>query len=206
MPEATSCRRRQGAGLLQALGSRATCQGHALTADTIPPDARRRSSLYLTRAAVENAVALVTSSHGAQKNVMTVTFFAESSHVPPLLRVAISPTCLTHELITRSGWFGLSLLADGQGELALTCGTHSGRRLDKFAELRLRHRVTENGVPLLFDCLTTSECQVIDRIELGDHTLFVGRIRESFRQPALSYRDALLVSHLVDYLGDTPGA
>lgn len=176
-----------------------------MTADRIPSDASRRPSPYLTHAVVENAVALVTSSHGAQKNAMTVTFFAESSHVPPLLRVAISPTCLTHELITHSGWFGLSLLAEGQDELALTCGTNSGRRLDKFAELRLRHRLTDNGVPLLLDCLTTSECQVIDRIELGDHTLFVGRIRESFRQLALSYRDALLVSHLVDYLGNAPG-
>lgn len=177
-----------------------------MTANRIPPDASRRSSPYLTHAVVENAVALVTSSHAARKNVMTVSFFAESSHVPPLLRVAISPACLTHELITRSGWFGLSLLAEGQDELALTCGTISGRQLDKFAELRLRHRLTEHGVPLLLGCLTTSECQVVDRVEFGDHTLFLGRIRESFRQSGLSYRDALLVSHLVDYLGNDPGA
>lgn len=180
-------------------------QGHTLTADTIPADASRRPSPYLTHAMVENAVALVTSSHAGRMNAMTVSFFAESSHVPPLLRVAISPTCLTHELITRSGWFGLSLLAAGQDELALACGTTTGRQRDKFAEFRLQHLVSENGIPLLSDCLTTSECQVIDRIELGEHTLFVGRIRQSFRQSRFAYRDALLLSHLIDYLGTAPG-
>lgn len=153
---------------------------------------------YLDRALVDNAVALVTSAHGGRRNVMTASFFAESSHVPVLLRVAVSPATLTHELVSASGWFGLSVLGRGQERLALHCGTVSGRSEPKLERLRLAHRAGENGVPLLPGCLTTSACRVVERVELGDHTLFVGEIASSFRQPSLAYREALLVSDLAD--------
>jgi len=139
---------------------------------------------------------LVTSVHDGRCNVMTASFFAESSHVPVLVRVAIAPTTLTHEFISGSRFFGLSLLADNQGELALACGTISGRDGSKFDRLELRHRLSPNGIPLLPGCLTTSECRVVEQHVLADHTLFVGKILLSFRQTALGLRQPLLVSHL----------
>jgi flavin reductase (DIM6/NTAB) family NADH-FMN oxidoreductase RutF len=158
-------------------------------------------SPYLAGAIVDNAVALVTSFDRGRSNVMTATFFAESSHVPVLLRVAICPASLSYQLIRDSGWFGLSILADNRASLALACGTTSGWDGSKFDRLRLRHRPGPNGVPLLPGCLTTSACRVVERVELSDHTLFVGEIVLSYRQSALSNRRALLVSDLVDYLG-----
>jgi flavin reductase (DIM6/NTAB) family NADH-FMN oxidoreductase RutF len=158
------------------------------------------TSPYLAAAVVDNAVALVTSAHQNQINVMTVTFFAESSHVPLLVRIAIAPSCWTHALIAASGWFGLSVLARQQAPLALACGVSSGRTESKFTRHRIPYQLTEQGVPLLPRCLTTSACRVRERLDLGDHTLFVGEIRSSFRRPAWAARDALLVSDLVDYL------
>jgi flavin reductase (DIM6/NTAB) family NADH-FMN oxidoreductase RutF len=157
-------------------------------------------SPYLAEAVVDNAVALVSSAHRDHVNVMTVTFFAESSHVPLLVRVSIAPSCWTHELIAASGWFGLSVLAREQAPLALACGSCSGRTGSKFARHRIPYRLTEQGLPLLPHCLTTSACRVCERIDLPDYTLFVGEITASFRRPARAARDALLVSDLVDYL------
>jgi flavin reductase (DIM6/NTAB) family NADH-FMN oxidoreductase RutF len=176
----------------------------AASAATPPVERSARTGFgrYLDQALVDNAVALVTSAHGGRRNVMTVTFFAESSHVPPLARIAVAPGCLTHELIRSSGWFGLSVLARGQEELALRAGSMTGWDGAKFERLHLAHRESEDGVPLLPDCLTTSACRVVETVELGDHTLFVGEIVESYRQSAHSYRDALLISDLVDYLHD----
>jgi flavin reductase (DIM6/NTAB) family NADH-FMN oxidoreductase RutF len=167
----------------------------------IRPD-RAAIAPYLDNALVDNAVSLVTSAHGGRQNVMTVTFFAESSHVPPLLRISITPNCLTHELIAASGWFGLSLLAKGQEELALQCGASTGWDGSKFERLHLAYTMSEHGVPLLPDCLTTSACRVIETRTLDDHTLFVGEIVKSYRQSAQSFRDTLLISDLVDYLHD----
>lgn len=178
-----------------------------ISALPVQPDSRIRPDRaaiapYLDNAVVDNAVSLVTSAHGNRQNVMTVTFFAESSHVPPLLRISVSPHCLSHELISASGWFGLSLLAKGQEELAIQCGSATGWDGSKFERLHLAYNSSEHGVPLLPDCLTTSECRVIESKSMGDHTLFVGEIVKSYRQSTQSFRDTLLISDLVDYLHD----
>jgi flavin reductase (DIM6/NTAB) family NADH-FMN oxidoreductase RutF len=158
-------------------------------------------SPYLASAILDNPVALVTSAHGGRRNVMTASLFAESSHLPVLLRVAIRPTTLTHELVAASGWFGLSILASHQGELARACGASSGRDGSKFERLRLKTFAGPRDVPLLPGLLTTSACRVVERIELGEHTLFVGEIVESYRQSRLAHLPPLLVSDLVAYLG-----
>jgi len=157
-------------------------------------------SPYLTEAAADSAVGLVTSAAQGRLNVMTASFFAESSHLPVLLRVAIAPASLTHELISASGWFGLSVLCQGQERLALECGSVSGREVPKLEQLRVPYELTENGVPLLNDALTTSECKVMSVLPLPDHVLFIGEVARSFTQSRLSYRDPLLISDLRAYL------
>lgn len=159
-------------------------------------------SPYLKNALIDNAVALVTSSHGERHNVMTAIFFAESSHLPVLLRVAIAPSTLTHDFISATGWFALSVLGHGQERLALDCGTASGRDVAKMERGGMPWEAGQHGVPLLRNCLTTSECRVFERIDLPEHTLFVGEIARSFRQSVHAYRRALLLSDLVNYLGD----
>lgn len=69
---------------------------------TTPSPMDPRLSPYLKGAVLDNGVALVTSAHRDRANVMTVSFFAESSHLPVLVRAAIAPTCLTHEIVTES--------------------------------------------------------------------------------------------------------
>jgi flavin reductase (DIM6/NTAB) family NADH-FMN oxidoreductase RutF len=161
------------------------------------PAASRR---YLDSAVIDSGVALVTSACGDRRNVMTASFFAESSHLPVLLRVAVAPTSFTHELIDASGWFGLSVLAKGQQRLALACGGVSGRDQPKLEQLRLPIRLTEHRLPLLTGCLTTSACRVVARYELPDHTLFLGKITSSFRQTRMADRPPLLVSDVVQYV------
>lgn len=154
------------------------------------------SSPYITGAVLDNPVALVTSAHGGRRTVMTASLFAESSHLPVLLRVAIRPETFTHELVTASGWFGLSVLACTQAALAIGCGSSSGRDGSKFERWRLR---VENGpreVPLLPGLLTTSACRVIERLDLGEHTLFVGEIVDSHREARLAHLPPLLLSDL----------
>ncbi|HZE73906.1 MAG TPA: flavin reductase family protein [Gemmatimonadales bacterium] len=160
----------------------------------------QRLSPYLTDAAADSAVGLVTSGAGGKLNVMTASFFAESSHLPVLLRVAIAPRSLTHELIAASGWFGLSVLCQGHEALALECGSVSGRETPKLERLGGSHQLSPNGVPLLPNALTTSECKVISSLPLPDHVLFIGEVKSSFTQSRLSYRDPLLVSDLLAYL------
>jgi len=158
-------------------------------------------SPYLATAVLDGGVGLLTSAARGRINVMTASFFAESSHLPVLLRVAVAPGTLTHELVSESGWFGLSVLCKGQEEWALGCGSGSGREIPKFDRWGIDYDLTSNGVPLLRDALTTSECRVVARVPLKDHTLFVGEIVASFTQTRRSFRDPLLVSELRTYVG-----
>jgi len=159
-----------------------------------------RLSPYVSQAVVDGGVALVTSAGRGLINVMTASFFAESSHLPVLLRVALAPRSLTHELVSVSGWFGLSVLCRGQEGLAVRCGTESGREFPKFERWKIRHVLSPHGVPLLRDALTTSECRVVTQVPLRDHTLFIGEIVASFTQTRQSFRDPLLVSELRTYV------
>ncbi len=161
----------------------------------------RNVSPYLTRTVVDGGVGLVTSAARGRLNVMTASFFAESSHLPVLVRVAIAPGSLTHELVSESGWFGLSVLCQGQEGLALACGSVSGREIRKLEHLSIRYRLSPNGVPLVRNALTTSECRVVASVPLHDHNLFVGEVVTSFTQTRRSFRDPLLVSELRAYLG-----
>jgi len=166
----------------------------------------RDCSPYLDQAIIDNGVSLLTSAAAGCANVMTVTFFAENSHVPVLLRVAVARACLSHELILAAGWFGLSVLGQGQEELALKCGTISGRECaKKFERLGLSYWLSEHGVPLLGRCLTTSECRVADQLELGEHTLFLGEVVSSLRQTSYASREPLLVSDLLKHLSADEG-
>jgi flavin reductase (DIM6/NTAB) family NADH-FMN oxidoreductase RutF len=158
-------------------------------------------SPYVTQAVVDGGVALVTSAGRGLINVMTASFFAESSHLPVLLRVALAPRSLTHDLVSDFGWFGLSVLCRGQEELALGCGSASGRNIPKFERWRIEYNLSPNGIPLLRDALTTSECRVVARVSLRDHTLFVAEVVTSFTQTRRSFRDPLLVSELRRYVG-----
>lgn len=158
----------------------------------------RASSPYLDAALTDGGVALVTTHWRGRTNAMTASFFAESSHVPMLIRVAIATTALTHDWVVETGRFGLSVLAQGQERAALVCGLESGRDTAKLERLRMRWRLGAHGAVILPDAFSSSECRVVERDELPDHTLFVAELKSSFRQSLQSFREPLLVSELLE--------
>jgi len=145
----------------------------------------------------DGGVALITTVRDGVPNAMTASFFAESSHEPMLVRVAIAPTTLTHKLVREAGAFGISILACGQEHAALFCGAHTGRDVAKLDLLGMRWTVDSRGVVLLRDAFSTCACQVVEEKELPDHTLFTGEITSGYRQTMQAFRAPLLVSDLL---------
>jgi flavin reductase (DIM6/NTAB) family NADH-FMN oxidoreductase RutF len=95
------------------------------------------------------------------------------------------------------------VLAQGQEELAIRCGTGSGKGTERLATIS--HRMGAHGVPLLMDALTTSECLVVDALELPDFTVFVAEVVASYRETSKSYLRPLLVSELRDHVAKSHG-
>lgn len=122
-------------------------------------------------------VTLVSTMYRDHPNVMTCAWLLPLSLSPTLIGVAIQPSRLTHEFITKTEQFALNVPnADVMGAVHL-CGMRSGREGDKFAAAKLTPEdALEVEAPLVAECVGHIECGLFDRLTIGDHDLFVGRV------------------------------
>lgn len=123
------------------------------------------------------AVAVVTSRHGQQLNVMSAGWHTALSETPPLYGVAVAPERHSHDLIRESGLFAVNFLPFEHATAIAGAGLLSGADLDKFARLDLAWQAGEfSGLPILDAAYMTYECRVSDSFRTGDHTFFVGEV------------------------------
>lgn len=119
-------------------------------------------------------VYLVSTKSGGKINgqiavdVIGFTFLKEW----PRAAIFIGKDKLTHDLISKSNVFALNLLSVKQMELVRTFGMRSGRDVDKFANIECATAVT--GSPIIKNCVGYVDFKVIEKIDLGDHTMFYG--------------------------------
>jgi flavin reductase (DIM6/NTAB) family NADH-FMN oxidoreductase RutF len=116
---------------------------------------------------------VVSSRVGDRMNGQISNALAQVTLEPPRVALSISKNELTHELIASSGLVGVSVLAlTVPKETILLFGFRSGRDKDKFECVDHREGVT--GVPLLVkDVVSVFEGKVVERVDLGTHTVFV---------------------------------
>jgi flavin reductase (DIM6/NTAB) family NADH-FMN oxidoreductase RutF/rubredoxin len=95
---------------------------------------------------------------------------------PPTLAVSINRLNYTHELISRSGLFTVSVLTE-QAPMTFIglFGFKCGRDLDKFKDTR--HMTGVTGAPVVLDYAAAYlEAEVVEHLDLGTHTLFIGKV------------------------------
>jgi len=121
-------------------------------------------------------VVAITSAAGGMRNGMIANSAQRASLVPTVARVSmyISKPNHTHDLIYRSGVFGLHLLGRDQWNLIWHLGLQSGRDVDKLAVLETR--TGETGCPLLVDCPAVFECRVVNAMDAGAATFFLADV------------------------------
>lgn len=121
-------------------------------------------------------VVAITTSAGGVRNGLIVNSAQRASLVPGMPRVSIyiSKINFTHDLIYRSGVFTLHLLRSDQWELIYQLGFQSGRDADKLAGLRVLAGRT--GCPILEDCIAGFECRVVNAMDTGASTFFLGEV------------------------------
>jgi ferric-chelate reductase [NAD(P)H] len=95
---------------------------------------------------------------------------------PARIAAAISKNNLTHEYIAQSGLFSVSVVAESAPMTFIGLfGFRSGRVIDKF--LKIRHEPGISGCPIVMEnTVSAVEARVIEKIDLGTHTLFIGDI------------------------------
>jgi len=95
---------------------------------------------------------------------------------PPMVTVSVNKESVTHEYITDSAVFTVSILAEGTTpEFIGRFGFKSSRDIDKFEQVE--YKTGQNGAPIVFDnAVSFLEAKVIETVDVETHTLFIGRI------------------------------
>ena len=103
---------------------------------------------------------------------LTVNAFTSVSLDPPLVLVCLHKNADGHDPILEAGHFGVSFLAEPQGEVALTFSQADPD--DRFPGLQVKDGSL--GSPLVEGALAWMECRVVDVHPGGDHSIVVGRV------------------------------
>lgn len=127
-------------------------------------------------------VVLISSiSEMGKANIMTLTWIMPVSIDPPLLAISVSPERYTHQLIQETGEFVVNIPTIEILDAVILCGTVSGRTHDKFTMSKLTPmRAKKVKPPIIGECIAHLECKLQDRIPMGDHTMFIGKIIEAY--------------------------
>jgi flavin reductase (DIM6/NTAB) family NADH-FMN oxidoreductase RutF len=135
---------------------------------------------------------VLTASHGDKVAAGTVNWVTQASFEPPLVAVGVKTDSHAHALIKESKAFALNVLGKGQQALAYTFFKPAERQGQTISGEAFRTGTT--GAPILAGTPAFVECTLEATVELGDHSVFVGKVVEAgvARQPEGRADDATL--------------
>ena len=151
---------------------------------------------YIRDSIVDSAVAIVLVQTGNRRNAITISCFSEVAHYPAAIWISVAKTAYSHDLIREAKRFSLAVLSEKQRSVALTCGTFSGRVVDKCDSLDLYQ--SPGGFLFLRGALASTGTLLSKAMDIGDHTMFLGNIVEAHLDSRASRLRHLLLSDLSD--------
>ncbi len=119
---------------------------------------------------------VISSEKGDKFNGQIANTVFQITSEPPTIAVSINKQNLTHEFIQESKVFTVSILSkDIPMEFIGHFGFKSGRDIDKFKDIN--HKVGITGAPIVLEnSIGYLETEVINSIDVGTHTVFIGKI------------------------------
>jgi flavin reductase (DIM6/NTAB) family NADH-FMN oxidoreductase RutF len=123
---------------------------------------------------IPNALALVGSRAGDERNAMTTSWITQLSMEPVLIGVGVDNSAVTHRLIRDGGSFTVNLWDADDTKVFVK---FSKPATDDGATLNGRAvRSATTGAPVFDDAIAWLDCEVRQSVDLGTHTLFIGEV------------------------------
>jgi flavin reductase (DIM6/NTAB) family NADH-FMN oxidoreductase RutF len=123
---------------------------------------------------IPNALALVGSKAGDERNAMTTSWITQVSMDPVLVAVGVDNDAVTKRLIAEGGSFTINLWDSTDTKVFVK---FSKPATDDGATLNGRPvRAATTGAPVFEEAIAWMDCQVRQAHDLGSHTLFVGEV------------------------------
>ena len=129
--------------------------------------------------------ALITAIDQREKaNAIGLSWVTICSWEPWLFAISIAPGRYSHDCIEHSVEFVINYPSEKLAIPAWKCSTQSGKKVDKFKEFGLE-AVPSLKVrpPRIKGSSVCIECRVVNSVETGDHTLFIGEAIASSGDP-----------------------
>ena len=123
---------------------------------------------------IPNALALVGSRAGEERNAITTSWITQLAQEPVLIGIGVDNVAVTHRLITEGGRFTVNLWDPDDTRVfvkfskpaAYENGTLNGRAVSE----------ATTGAPVFDEAIAWLDCEVRHTLDLGSHTLFVGEL------------------------------
>jgi flavin reductase (DIM6/NTAB) family NADH-FMN oxidoreductase RutF len=102
--------------------------------------------------------------------------------------------------MTQSGRFCLHLLHQNQLALVQKLGFESGRETNKLKNVE--YSLTESNLPLLSNSAAYFDCEIINAMDAGPSTFFMGQVRASGRHDEFDSLTLMTSDYLRNQLSD----
>ncbi|WP_417509750.1 flavin reductase [Microbacterium sp.] len=125
-----------------------------------------------------SGVTVITTGSGDSRYGMTASSVTSLSADPPMMLACINNSVPTAAAIAETGHYAVNVLAERGGVLAHKFAVPSD---DKFAGVAVKYGLL--GAPLLEDALARIECEVVESVVGGTHTIYIGRVINAEYEP-----------------------
>ena len=137
---------------------------------------------------------ILTTRVGKEINGMIASWVTQVSFNPLLIMVIIRKNRYSHKMVKASGVFALNVL--GKDNSGLVSKFKAPTPEEKFKGVRWETKTT--GAPIIGETIAYMDCKLVNSIDTGDHTIFVGKIvdtgifRDSTPMTSLEYGKAYI--------------
>lgn len=122
---------------------------------------------------------ITTLNDEGQPHSMTANAFSSICLDPPTIMVCIGHNTNTHGFLQKTKRFGVNILTQKQQEL----GVYFAKKAeDQIGGVDYEYSVSEDQVPALEGSMVFFGCEVLGTHEYGDHTIYVGLVKEMRRE------------------------
>lgn len=131
-----------------------------------------------------SGVTIITTANGSSRSGMTASSVTSLSSDPPMMLACLNNSAPTATAVSQAKRYVVNILGEGAGELAYRFATPSD---DKFSGVTVETGMS--GAPLISDALAHIECEVVEEVVGGTHTIFLGRVLAAHARsgPPLTY-------------------
>ena len=122
--------------------------------------------------------ALVSCGTNDNSNIITIAWTGIVNSKPPMTYISVRPERFSYDIIREKKEFVINLPSENLAKRADICGMKSGRKIDKFKHCGFTKSPAEKLVdcPIINECPINIECNVVQELELGSHTMFLAEI------------------------------